>query len=328
MLTSSAKSKLILAGEHGVLYGTPAMTTRLAWSTHCQWSLTPNCPQLQFSDGQVSHWTSESLGQHWQLLTQRHDAWMQSPDAAILTGLPDLPLAVLAWWQQHFTLLPVSCTLHSDIPMGHGLGSSASLIVAMLRGLSQVHQQHLSDADLQTAATTLENLAHGKSSGLDVAAVIQGECLLWQPPKTSEVLRNIVVPGFLVNTGQPISSTADCVRRVREYHGQDAALWQEMSVLVGQVQQSLVHDHGALYAPITRLQSMLTTLGVVPAKVQRFTEQIRRLGWTGKQCGAGSVVGDGGGFYWLLTQDNPQEVCDEFGYQVWSLSEITLGYPR
>lgn len=325
MLTSSAKSKLILAGEHGVLYGTPAITTTLAWSTHCQWSLTPNRPQLQFYNGQICHWTSDSLAQHWQILMQRHDAWRQSPDVAILTALSDLPLAVLAWWQQHFTLLPVSCTIHSDIPMGHGLGSSASVIVAMLRGLSQLHKHNLSDAELQAVATTLENLAHGKSSGLDVAAIVYGDCLLWQPPKPHNKLQQMLVPGFLVNTGRSTSSTSDCVRHVAEFHRNDDLLWQEMSVLVGQVQQALAHGHATLFEPITQLQTILTTLGVVPAKVQRFTEQIRRLGWTGKQCGAGSVVGDGGGFYWLLTQDNPQAVCDAFGYEVWPLSMLTSG---
>jgi mevalonate kinase len=325
MLTSSAKSKLILAGEHGVLYGTPAITTSLAWSTRCQWSFISNSQQVQLADGQVCDWTSDNLAEHWQVLSQRHERWMQAPDTKILTSLCDLPLAVLAWWQQHFSLLPVSCVIRSDIPMGHGLGSSASLIVAMLRGLLQVHQQSFSDAELQSAATTLENLAHGKSSGLDVAAVMQDGCLLWQSSKVVEVLQSVAVPGYLVNTGKPVSQTSDCVRHVRHHHHDNEALWQNMMTQVSLAVHALTHHHDQLFEPITQLQSILTTLGVVPSKVQAFTDQIRAFGWTGKQCGAGSVDGDGGGFYWLLATENPQAVCDAYGFEVWPLSSITSG---
>ena len=319
MLISKAPAKLILAGEHGVLYHVPAITTSIHWFTTCLWQKA-DTSSLHLAKEKPFFYSTNDLQAHWQLMTQRHQHWQEHPSSKILHTLYDLPLTVLAWWQVHYPLEQLSCRIDSEIPMGSGLGSSASLIIAMLRGLADWHQIYFSQADFQRIATELEGFAHGRSSGLDVAAILQDQPMQWQN-KQAEALTVSTLSGYLVHTGSPSSSTADCVGHVRQHHASNHLLWEKMSQMVNQLKQQIQAQQDPSNS-IRQLQTMLTALGIVPQRVQDFTHAIEAKGWAGKQCGAGSISGDAGGFYWLLTYEDPQEICQAFGYPYWSLSTV------
>jgi mevalonate kinase len=96
-----------------------------------------------------------------------------------------------------------------------------------------------------------------------------------------------------------------------------------MTQLVHQLSSALLAQSSSDIAHVVRqLQGHLTALGIVPEPVQALTTAIEALGWSGKLCGAGSVSGAGGGFFWLLADEDPQSVCDAFGYPYWSLAQL------
>lgn len=324
MFSSQAPSKLILAGEHSVVYGASAITTRLAWATHCEISH-DNTGQLWLGDGQAVSWNSDSLVQHWQQLQQRHQHWQQDAKTPLLTQLSDLPLAVLARWQQTYELPTLSIHLKSDIPIGQGLGSSASLIIAMIRALAKATNSQLSQSDIQDMATECEQLAHGKSSGLDVAAILLSDRLVWKQGQFTELPTDTTLPGYLIHTGKAKSNTADCVGWVRKHHAARYDLWSSMEAATKQIAQGLNQAHAltALAQPVNQLHQCLTQLGVVPKKVQQFAQSALALGWSGKLCGAGSITGEGGGFFWLLSAQAPNKLCAEYGYNYWPLASLT-----
>jgi mevalonate kinase len=320
MFSSQASSKLILAGEHGVVYGGSALTTRLIWETRCQLS-TATQAHLKLNDGSEQDWRPDTLHQHWQTLQARHQDW-QATNNPIIQNLFDLPLAVLAWWQTHYTLPSLAIHLQSDIPIGQGLGSSASLIIAMLKGLMQASGISFTLQQLQTAATELEQLAHGKSSGLDVAAILLADRLFWQPTQIT-LLPNYPLTGYLVDTGKANSSTADCVGWVKQ-HAKNKPLWATMESATRTLKQALSDNAlNAQQQAIQTLHQLLCSLGVVPKKVAQFASAAQQQGWSGKLCGAGSIRGDGGGFFWLLADAEPDTLCHEYGYQYWRLSELS-----
>jgi mevalonate kinase len=323
MLTSSAHAKLILAGEHAVIYGSPALTTRLNWQTRCHFSPS-EYNQLTLGDNSLISWTSEQLNQHWQRLNERHQQWQNQSDSIILQNLSDLPLAVLAWWQQHYPLPTLSCTIESHIPLGQGLGSSASLIIAMLRGLVQLTDTALTTPQLQAAATVLENLAHGKSSGLDVAAILTADRMHWQAG-AAQALPSFPLNGYLVNTGKTNSSTADCVGHVRQNWQDNQAIWDAFSQQVLLLESALLtHNHQQQQETVSAIHHHLCQIGVVPQRVQDFAQTAQDdYGWAGKLCGAGSIAGDGGGFFWLLADSEPAALCAQFGYAYWLLAYIS-----
>lgn len=324
MFKTQAQSKLILAGEHSVVYGSSAITTRLAWATHCEVHHHPT-GQLVLIDGQRLNWDRDSLIQHWQQLQQRHQQWQQDSRTPLLTQLSDLPLAVLARWQQSHALPNLSIHLNSDIPIGQGLGSSASLIIAMIHALNQATQTQLSLTEIQAMATECEQLAHGKSSGLDVAAILLADRLRWKQGQFTALPTETALPGYLVDTGKAQSSTADCVGWVRKHHASRQDLWSSMETATEKIAQSLnlAHASTALAETVNDLHECLTQLGVVPPKVQQFTQAAQALGWAGKLCGAGSISGEGGGFFWLLSNQDPSELCAEYGYPYWPLASLT-----
>jgi mevalonate kinase len=323
MLTSSAHAKLILAGEHAVIYGSPAITTRLNWQTRCYLSLS-DTNQLRLTDNLLMCWTRETLNLHWKTLNARHQQWKIQTDNAILQNLSDLPLAVLAWWQQHYPLPTLTCTIESQIPLGQGLGSSASLIVAILRGLVQLTNTSLTLPEMQTAATTLENLAHGKSSGLDVAAILIADRMHWQAG-IAQSLAHFPLTGYLIDTGKANSNTADCVGYVHHHWHNNQSLWHGFSQQVTRLESALLtNNHQQQQQAVSSIHRNLCQIGVVPQRVQRFAETAYNdYGWAGKLCGAGSIAGDGGGFFWLLANSEPTALCAHYGYDYWLLSSLT-----
>jgi mevalonate kinase len=324
MLISSAKSKLILAGEHAVLYGAPAITTQLIWQTSCQWALRDQGFLIQIANASALLLSQDELQVRFTCITNRHHHWQLNPHLVILRDLYDLPIAVLMRWQQQFDLPALSLVVHSDIPIGQGLGSSASLIIAMLRGLSELIGHCLTDQQLLSMATEIEHFAHGKSSGLDVAAIALSPRLAWHDGQ-AEPLYPFKVKGYLIDTGQAESSTAQCVAHVRQKHQSDDKLWLTFAQQVNQLTSALIEGREIeTHDAVLRLQTLLVHIGVVPQKVQDFDAAVRALGWAGKLCGAGSVTGVGGGFYWLLSDQEPDQLCRMFGYRYDALTALAV----
>ncbi|HXS18467.1 MAG TPA: mevalonate kinase [Polyangiaceae bacterium] len=90
-----------------------------------------------------------------------------------LPGSHGLYAALLAL-RQFLNLSPVALSLHSEIPEGSGLGSSAAMAVATARALVRSHGLTLSERALFQAAQSWEGVFHGNPSGVDVAAAQSG----------------------------------------------------------------------------------------------------------------------------------------------------------
>jgi mevalonate kinase len=99
----------------------------------------------------------------------------------------------------------------SDIPVQGGLGSSAALSVAVVRFLAA---EGAALSQPFALALEVENLFHGRSSGLDVACVLSSVPIRYVRSSPPQDLRMAWRPHlFLADTGQR-SSTRDCVAKV------------------------------------------------------------------------------------------------------------------
>ncbi|MFK7871753.1 MAG: mevalonate kinase [Oligoflexales bacterium] len=77
-------------------------------------------------------------------------------------------------------LQPCKIRGSSSLPTGAGLGSSASLCVAVLRGIAMALGKELSNSDVAVMANKMEERFHGTPSGLDTAAVAHESALCFQ----------------------------------------------------------------------------------------------------------------------------------------------------
>jgi mevalonate kinase len=124
---------------------------------------------------------------------------------------------------------------------------------------------------------------------------VQGENLT---PLTSQALG---ADYYWIYTGTPLSSTGECVDRVRQQFTH-SEIWQEFAAITRQWHAATAADRSALLRENHRL---LCRLGVVPGAVQRLIQQIEVLGGAAKISGAGSIRGEAAGLVlaWLPGSD-------------------------
>ena len=119
--------------------------------------------------------------------------------------------------------------LKSNIPIGVGLGASAALCVAMSRWFAAEHL--LPQDKISSFAQDLENLFHGKSSGLDIAAVAADTGIRFQQGKHAAIKQAWQPHWYLSSCGQ-IGITSHCINQVN-------ALWEKMPMEAASIDETM-----------------------------------------------------------------------------------------
>lgn len=210
-------------------------------------------------------------------------------------------------------------TLRSTIPIGAGLGSSASIAVCVsaalllqLRTLSGPHpDQPPDEARLQVErinrwAFVFEACIHGNPSGVDNTVSTQGKAVVFQrtdyskPPSVQPLWDFPELPLLLVDTKQPKSTAHEVakVARLREKHPKlvgtildavDRATRSATELLESpdfdSEQEECLQQVGEL---MTINHGLLVSLGVSHPRLERVREMVDHegIGWT-KLTGAG-----------------------------------------
>lgn len=284
---AQACGKAIIAGEHAVVYGTHAVAMPLR-SMHFHLVLSP-------------HPTSEGKLPQIQLKLAGHEV---SPrvHSVVLDAMQLLGL-------EAFSLHGKS---HSMLPIGAGLGSSATLCVAVLRALSDSSGISLSKSQLALFANELEKRFHGNPSGLDTAVVAYEECVLFAK---GQAIRAIDVRAprrgtweFALIDSHVRASTMAMIRIAEPYFtGPDGAgHLRDFDALSWQVHRGLQEGQATTVGEaMNDCDQLLRAAGVVPESIQEMIKESRRLGVLGaKTTGAG-----GGGMILVLL--DPERASDQ-----------------
>jgi len=330
-----APCKLILSGEHAVLYHCPALSMAIDLKTHCYLSYTPSKTgqiRIQLTDFETENTYSFS---EWQAQAQKiskrfqHFKQGQLAIEAVLTSPFELVLITLWLFHQQYPITTADwqINLQSNVPIGRGLGSSAAVIVSLLAGLLKFHQAETPPQTLLELAKQIESYQHGKSSGLDPATLIYAGLLKYQINQPIEHLTPQPLTAWLIDTGAPQSHTGECVHAVKQRHQADAELWQSFKNISFEIQQAwLTQQTKQLKQAIQANQKLLVQIGVVPKKIERFIQRLdHTLNAASKVCGAGSVLGDKAGMVLCLSDVAPTKLCQEYGYPCWPLKVQTQG---
>ncbi|WP_437322255.1 mevalonate kinase [Sorangium sp. So ce394] len=154
-----ASGKVILLGEHAVVYGAPALAAGIERGARARATRAPEGARA----------SALLLGgrEHGAAPAERDVA---QAFAALLEALPGAG--------------PVRVEAESDLPPGGGLGSSAALGVAIARAVAALARAQaeagapgaLTAAAEVAAAAAWERVFHGNPSGIDTAAAARGGC--------------------------------------------------------------------------------------------------------------------------------------------------------
>jgi mevalonate kinase len=212
MTRASAPGKIILFGEHAVVYGRPALAVPVT-QVHAD---------VEISDADV-----DSGG-----------IWIDAPDVnlhAELNTLPsDHPIASVIhnlFFLSRISPFPnLEIKITSTIPVASGLGSGAAVTVALTRALAtHIHYAMTDDADAVSAfAYEIEKLHHGTPSGIDNTVVTYAKPVYFtkgQPIETFEVSQPFTI--VIADTGI-LAPTKESVGDVRKLWEANKAKWENV----------------------------------------------------------------------------------------------------
>ena len=263
--TNVGWGKVIVLGEHAVVYGYPALAAAL--------------------DRGVAVDLVPTRGGSLRLIVEAWDLNIQaSDDHPMARGLAAIADAL------GIGRPSVSLMGEAQIPPGAGLGSSAALAVAITVALCKHFEIWLGDDAVIEAASASERILHGKPSGIDVALAVHGGLGVFRRstglrPFSAPELRILVGP-----SGTPRSTAlmVDKVSEVTGAHSTDSRLSELGGLTDTGATALLAKDFPALGVAMNRAHHVLGSLGVSTQQLDVLCQAARDAGaWGAKLTGAG-----------------------------------------
>ncbi|TAN36236.1 MAG: mevalonate kinase [Verrucomicrobia bacterium] len=327
-----APGKLILSGEHAVVYGRPALA--MAVNRHAESIIRPEAlEEVQFDLTDLCESERFTLRALRELKTRVYKNYQQFLEGRL--GIREVLHKPVELFEFAFINLldglhlkvekGLNIKLHSTIPIGCGMGSSAATILCVLRAIGHYFRVEFRPDWYLNYSIEAEKLQHGYSSGVDPYISLHGGCARFQQGQAKQM--PLPRAGmYLVQTGAPQVTTGECVSHVRAHTGENAAIWNDFEAVTNAVEQALAaNDRRDIRDAIRENHKLLTKIGVVPEKVQNFIRDVEAAGYAAKTCGAGAVTGDSAGMVLVFADRQPDALCKTHGYTALTIHGDPLG---
>ncbi len=292
MTTATAPAKIILFGEHAVVYGRPAIAVPI---THVQASATVE---------------GGPPGSGCTLIANDVNRTVRLADAA-----PNDPLAAIVRVTLKRLNAPepdVTITIHSTIPIASGMGSGAAVSTAIARALAAHLGHSLNNETASSLVFEVEKLYHGMPSGIDNTVIAHARPLFFVKNKFIEtfVLKS-PLHILIADTGIR-SSTKVVVGDVRAVWEADRERYDKLFMSIGQIsvmaRASLeTGEQSALGALMDGNHWLLRQVGVSSSELDRLVQAAREAGALGAKL---SGAGRGGNMIALVTEEAQTAVAE------------------
>ena len=283
---ATAAGKVILLGEHAVVYGRHALA-------------------IPIPDGVTAAVTERESGvvvtiPDWGL-RQEIDGNTSGAGAAIALIMRELGVSGRGF----------SIHVRSRLPRAMGLGSSAALAVAIVRAFDAALDLGLDDAQVNALAFACEKLAHGTPSGVDNTIATYATPMLFRnaPTLQTEPLTLAEAPPLVVACSGQRGLTRQQVEGVRSRYERSPArydaVFDEIDALsVAGVRALATADYQSLGTMMNICHGLLNAIQVSTPELESMVSIARAAGASGaKLTGAG-----GGGSIVALCPDRVADV--------------------
>lgn len=326
-----APGKLILSGEHSVVYGKPAVAMAVDRSV--------TATVEESDDGQISFelpgidesqsFTLLALQDFKRRAAQNYRLFLDGE-----LGIRNVLYKPVDLFKFGFiTVLDglhrkldsgVVIKLKSNLPVGSGMGSSAAAVLSELRALGHYLRVDFKPEWAFEFSMETEKLQHGHPSGVDSHISLYGGCAAFENGEA----KSIPLPRmnmYLVETGSPEVTTGECVVQVKEQFENDR-IWSDFEAITREVESAVRENNEAVMRSLLRENHrLLCRIGVVPKKVQQFVADVEAAGGAAKICGAGAVRGENGGVVLVLADFMPTTLAATYGYIISPVRGDPLG---
>jgi mevalonate kinase len=267
-----AHGKVILFGEHSVVYGHPALAKAIERAA----VVTARPSRTPFTTLHVAPWNV-------QVDTSEDSNVGREPLQAALK-------LVRALYQDGVEL---ELSAEMSIPPSAGMGSSAALGVAVLRALDEARALSRPDAEIFERSFLWESVFHDRPGGVDNAMATYGGVAVYTKGSGLQQLAAAGPPHLIAVDSGGRPPTKEMVALVRRQHSQDPQLteqrFDEISALVAEGTLALQQaDWPRLGRALSRNQSILAELGVSTSRLDAIVAEALAAGALGaKLTGAG-----------------------------------------
>lgn len=189
--------------------------------------------------------------------------------------------------------------ISSQIPVARGMGSSAALAVAMVGALFRYFKEPWDKNLINRIAYQIEKKQHGNPSGCDNSIACFGGFLWFQKRGESFKIRPLKIdfrlPEFvLLDSGRAKETTGEMVALVNEKFKVQKAETGRILDSLGRVTEKTAScfkkaNFALLPVLIRENERLLEELGVVGKKAGKIIRKIEKLGGAAKICGAGGI---------------------------------------
>lgn len=277
MTESSAPGKVILFGEHAVVYGRPALAVPVT-QVHADVDISEAAPP---------------------------GIWIEAPDVnlhAELNSLPsDHPVAAVIHnflFLRRISPFPnLRIKIASTIPVASGLGSGAAVTVALTRALASHLKHPMTDEEVNAFTYEIEKLYHGTPSGIDNTVVTYARPVYFVKDQAMELFR-VAAPFTLVIGDTGISApTKESVGDVRRLWLSDRSRWERVFDRIGGIAANArrLIEAGkpeGLGELMNENHALLQTLTVSSPELDRLVEAALHAGALGAKLSGGGRGGN------------------------------------
>jgi len=279
----SAPGKVIISGEHAVVYGKPALVCAIDKRLSVTFTLAKNS---EYKD-------------------------------AIFPLLEKSVLDFLKTKKEIFSKKKYTYSIESSIPIGRGLGSSAAYCASITAGLLELFTgREWNKEDINICAYQMEKYFHKNSSGVDTSTSIMGGLLYYR--KEFEFLKtisslSIKIPKhftetlLLVDSGKPFETTGEMVRNVgtlfNSKNNKTEHIFNNIEKTTKRIVVSLMKEDMSFFIEnIQRNQILLEQIGVVSDSAKKLLLHLKKNG-VGKVTGGGGKK-EGSGYLLFYCEDS------------------------
>jgi len=285
-ISYSAPAKVILSGEHAVVYGKPALVSA------------------------INKRLTVSI--------------IEDKNKRMNPKMAEIILIVKKYLQnKKVQIEEKNChiSIQSDIPIGRGLGSSGALSVAAAASLMEFFTNiQFNPEEINNCAYQIEKLFHKNASGVDPTTSCFGGLIFYRKEfeflKTisslhAKVPKEIAENLYLIDSGKPYETTAEMVQQVgRLYNSKSMfveSIFQKIERITKRMVISLMKEDAEFFKEtITESEELLEKIGVVSSSTKKLLEILKPYG-VGKITGAGGKKNGSGYLLFYVVEKNKLE---------------------
>ncbi len=277
--SASAPGKVILFGEHAVVYGEPAIAVPVT-TTQAKAIVSA---RVQSKPGEI---------------------WIEAPDISLSAPLDQLdvdhPLRTaiqVVIGDRDLNQVP-SCKIQitSEIPPSSGMGSSAAISTAIIRAFSAFLGKRLSDEQVSDLTFEVEKIHHGNPSGIDNTVISYQKPVYYRKGDPLEFLTiGQAFTILIIYSGKP-GNTREAVSEVRERWQAEPEKYNQIFTRIGKITQSakriMEEENPDQLGPLMdENHELLCKIGVSSPELNQLVMAAKKGGALGAKLSGGGLGG-------------------------------------